>query len=192
MKKDLFSNFFKKFPPSNDLVKPTEEMLKWYADKLPEEILNFWKEYGFDNYANGLIKVIEPSNYFDSFYTWLGGEDFNKLPILVTAFGDIIYYRKLSETDYDICLLDIHYRKIEVCTYSLEEFFDGFIIDNEISEELLKEKLFAEAIESKGNLNFDEIFFFVPALALGGAESLKYVDKGNGAIHQQILFQIGN
>jgi len=192
MQKKIFSKFLKKFPPSDNLVKPTEEMLEWYADKLPEKLLCFWKEYGFGNYANGLIKVIEPSDYIDNFYTWIGGENFNKLPILLTAFGDLFYYRKLSETENDISLLNIHYRKIDVCTYNFDDFFDNYIIDDEISEDLLKEKLFAEAVELKGNINFDEIFFFVPALIFGGSETIKYLDKGSANIHQQILFQMGN
>jgi len=192
MQKDLFSKFLKKFPPSDNLVKPTEEMLELYADKLPKELLSFWKEYGFGNYANGLIKVIEPSDYMDSFYAWVGDSDFNKLPILLTAFGDLFYYRELSETENDISLLNIHYRKIDVCTYNFDDFFNDYILDDEISEDLLKEKLFAEAVESKGNLNFNEIFFFVPALILGGSETAKKLDKGSAVIHQQILFQMGN
>lgn len=192
MSKDLFTEFLKKYAPSTDTVKPTAEMLEWYSDKLPKELLDFWKEYGFGNYGNGLIKVIEPSDYMDSFYTWLGSEDFTKIPILVTAFGDIFYYRKLSETDNDISLLDIHNRQISVCTYSFEEFFEEFIIDDEVAEEVLKQDLFNEAISSKGNLTFEEIFFFTPALILGGSEDVKYIDRGDGATHQQVLFQLGN
>ena len=189
---DLFTKFLEKFPPNDNLVKPTDEILEWYSGKLPEEILNFWKEYGFGNYANGLIKIIEPSDYMDSLYTWLGGQDFNKLPILVSAFGDIFYYRKLSDTESDINILDIHYRDINVCAYSFEEFFNDYIIDKEICEEVLKEKLFAQSISTKGDLEFEEIFFFVPALALGGSETIEKIDKDDASTHQQILFQLGN
>lgn len=192
MEKDLFALFLKKFTPSNDLIKPTEEMLEFYSDKLPKELLDFWTEYGFGNYANGLIKVIEPSDYMDSFYTWIGGHDFTKLPILVTAFGDIFYYRQLSETENDICILNIHHRKIDVCAYSFEEFFEEFILDDEITEEVLKEKLFANAVLKKGNLEFEQIFFFVPALILGGTEGEESIDIGDASTHQELLFRMGN
>ena len=42
-------------------------------------------------------------------------------------------------------------------------------------------------------LKDDEIFFFAPALILGGGvESLDKVEKGVGAVHQQLLFQMGS
>ncbi|MBS9767558.1 MAG: DUF1851 domain-containing protein [Flavobacteriaceae bacterium] len=189
---DMFKDFVSKFPPAENLTKPTDEMLSWYADKLPKHLLDFWENYGFGNYGNGLIKVVEPSEYMDSLYSWLGiEEDFTKLPILITAFGDIYYYRKLSDTDDDISLLDIHYRKIDVCTYNFEDFFTDYIINNEISAEDLKEELFEDAVNQKGNLDYEEIFFFVPALMLGGNESVEFIDKGIGVVHQSLLLQMG-
>ncbi|WP_286674652.1 GAD-like domain-containing protein, partial [Clostridium sp. ZBS3] len=64
---------------------------------LPTELLNFWKEYGFGNYGDGIIKVINPLEYMENFYEWLGKEDFSKIPIILTAFGDAFYYRKLQD-----------------------------------------------------------------------------------------------
>jgi len=187
----IFDKFTDTYTPSSGLVKPTEEMLKWYTDKLPAELLDFWVAYGFGNYADGLIKVVEPSDYMDSFYTWLGKEDFSRLPILVTGFGDIFYYRKISETEEDISLLNIHYRNISVCEYSLKDFFQKYILNEEISTHLLKKPLFNEANSKLGRLTNDEIYFFSPALVLGGGEDAKYIDKGTGSVHQMVLFELG-
>ena len=192
MIRDQFSKFFKKYFKKSDTIEPTEAILDWCSDKLPKVLLDFWREHGFGNYGNGLIKVIDPSKYMASFYTWLGRNDFDKIPILVTAFGDIFYYRKLSETDNDISLLNIHHRRISVCTYGLEEFFEKFIVNDDVAKEVLKEDLFNEAILSKGDLAFEDIFFFTPALILGGGEDIKYIDKGDCFTHQQVLFQLGN
>ncbi len=192
MSRDLFVKFLKKYTKSLDTIEPTESILDWCSDKLPKVLLDFWSEHGFGNYGNGLIKVIDPSKYMSSFYTWLGRNDFDKIPILVTAFGDIFYYRKLSATDNDISLLNIHHRQISVCTYSLEEFFEKFIVDDEVANEVLKVDIFNEAIKLKGDLAFEEIFFFTPALILGGGEDIKHIDKGDGLTHQQVLFQLGN
>ena len=60
---------------------------------LPKEIIELWEEYGFGEYGDGLLKVVDPREYMNSLYTWLGQKDFNKIPIIVTAFGDIFYYR---------------------------------------------------------------------------------------------------
>jgi hypothetical protein len=186
-----FSKFVNTYKPSTDLTKPTQEMLEWYADKLPKELLRFWTEHGFGNYGDGLIKVVEPSEYMDSFYTWIGKEDDSKLPILVTAFGDIFYYRKLSDTEGDVSLLDIHYRNIEVCDYTLENFFEKYMVDPELSKELLKKSLFDQAVKKLGRLTYPDIYFFKPALVLGGAENTDYLDKGNASVHQLILHQLG-
>jgi len=123
-------------------------------------------------------------------YTWLGGKDENKLPIFITGFGDIFYYRKLTDEEDDVSLLDIHYRRIEVCTYSFMDFIEDFIVDEEIYEDILKKPLFTEAFEKLGELSEKEIYLFAPALALGGSEDVKFIKKGDAITQQQILFQM--
>ena len=51
--------------------------------------------------------------------------------------------------------------------------------------------LYDEALKEIGSLNHNEIFFFVPALVLGGAENIKYIKKGDANVHHQVLLQIG-
>ncbi|WP_411167782.1 T6SS immunity protein Tdi1 domain-containing protein [Clostridium sp. MB05] len=188
---NIFLQFTMVFEPSDDLVKPTEEELKQFEDILPSELLHFWKEYGFGNYGNGIIKVINPLDYMENLYEWLGKEDFSKLPILVTSFGDIFYYRKLSEVDEDICILNIHYRNITVCSYSLEDFLKSYIVDEVNYSKILRKELFDQAYAVKGNLKPNDIYFFVPSLILGGKESVELIDKGNANVHQSLLFQLG-
>ena len=127
----------------------------------------------------------------NSLYTWLGQKDFNKIPIIVTAFGDIFYYRKLEDNENDVSLLNIHYRKIEVCAYSYQEFFEGYILDEDVIKNVLRADLYKQAVKEFGKLDYKDIFFFTPALALGGGEDIKYIKKGNGAVHHQVLLQIG-
>ena len=54
--------------------------------------------------------------------------------------------------------------------------------------DVLRQNLHNKATEQIGMLRYDEIFFFVPALILGGAEDMKYVKKGDAATHQALLF----
>jgi hypothetical protein len=188
----MIDKFVENYRPGENLVKPDEELLEFGKKMLPPEILYLWENYGFGEYGDGFIKVVDPRDYMGNLYTWLGAQDFNKIPIIVSAFGDIFYYRKLENNENDISILDIHYRKIEVCTYSYEEFFEKYIIDSTIKENVLREKLYNEAINTLGNLQYNEIFFFVPALVLGGKEDIKYIKKGDANVHQQVLFELGN
>ena len=47
----VFDLFVSKYPPGNDLRKPTAETLEQFQGKVPAELLNFWQEYGFGNYG---------------------------------------------------------------------------------------------------------------------------------------------
>lgn len=51
--------------------------------------------------------------------------------------------------------------------------------------------LFQKAFAKHGGLSENEIFFFAPALAFGGTESIQYVEKGNAVVHQHLLFEMG-
>ena len=189
---NCMKKFIKKFKPSKNLQKPNEKILNFYREILPNEIIELWEEYGFGEYGNGLIKIVNPKDYMNSLYMWLGQIDYTKIPIIVTAFGDIFYYRKLEDDRNDISVLDIHYRKIIVCSYSYQEFFKKYIIDKKVIKNVLRDSLYKKAIKKLGKLNDKDIFFFVPALILGGKEDIKYIDKGNGIIQQQILFELGS
>ena len=192
MNKELIDNFVKEYIPGDNLIKPDEEILKFGKEMLPPEILYLWENYGFGEYANGLLKVVDPRDYVNSLYTWLGGVDYNKIPIIVSAFGDIFYYRKLEDNENDVSLLDIHYRKVDVCAWSYQVFFKNYIIDKNVRKNILREDLYNESVNKIGNLKYNEIFFFAPALIVGGIEKVEYVKKGDAKVHHQVLFQIGN
>ena len=40
-----------------------EELIKEYEDKLPSEVIAFWKEFGFGVFYNGYLKSINPNDY---------------------------------------------------------------------------------------------------------------------------------
>ena len=192
MNTTLIDRFIAEYKPGKDLVNPDKELLDFGRQMLPPEILYLWETYGFGEYGNGFIKVVDPRDYMHSLYTWLGKQDFSKIPLFVSAFGDIFYYRKLEGEENDISMLDIHYRKVEVCGYSYQEFFEGYMLDENVKENVLRRTLFNEATAKLGALAVNECFFFVPALVIGGAEDIKHVQKGDANVHQHLLFELGN
>lgn len=186
----VFDLFLNKYPPGNDLRKPTAEKLAQFQGKLPEELLAFWKKYGFGNYGGGLLKIIDPTDYVDTLTLWLGQQE-DCFPILMTGFGTLFIYRKLSETADDICLLDIHYRRSGSFSTGFSDFFEHILPAEPFAEQFLPVDLFQQASVKHGSLAENEIFFFAPALALGGAESIQYIKKGNAVVHQHLLFEMG-
>lgn len=190
MKKKSIEKFLQQFKPGENLKKPDETILNFGKQTLPEEIIYLWENYGFGDYGNGIIKIIDPRDYMNSLYTWLGKQDFHKIPIILTAFGDIFYYRKLDENENDVSLLNVHYRRVENCGYSYQEFFQKYIVDEDVIKNILRKDLYKEAVSKLGALKEEEIFYFVPALVLGGGENIKYIQKGKANVHHQVLLKI--
>ena len=119
-----FELFISKYPPDHNLRKPTAEMLAQFQGKVAAELLDFWQEYGFGNYGRGLLKLINPTDYIDTVTLWLGEQE-GCLPILMTGFGTLFIYRKLSETADDMCLLDIHCHKSGSFSTSFSDFLSA-------------------------------------------------------------------
>ena len=172
--------------------KVPESILQKYAEDLPQILIDLWKEEGWGNYNNGLIQTINPEEYKNTLWTWLGREVDNYTPFALDGFGNLFYYRKLTETDEDVCMLLAHYRSIETVSWSLGSFFNSFLCDDEMLEDLMWKSLHEEAVKKLGENKINESFHFAPALAIGGAPELSFVEKGNTIVHLDILFQMGN
>ncbi len=182
--------FMKKHAPGTLLRKASATEAEEYLDRLPDCLLELWRESGFGAYGNGIIRVINPDDYADALATWLGRHDERRIPIAVSAFGDIFYYRDLDEGEEDVSRIMVHYKSIDVCVWSLKDFFNEYLCDHEIIETVLRDKLFRKAVQALGPLADDEMYGFVPALAIGGAEDIKFVKKQKTLVHLELLFQM--
>ena len=178
------------FKVQENAIQVSESTIEEYRGKVPQLLIDLWKSGGFGNYNNGLIEIIDPKDFEPVLWTWLGREVENYVPFAISGFGEFFYYRKLTETDEDVCMIDIQYRKIETITWGLESFFEDFLTDEEDRKEWLREDLFNQAITNQGNLACNEIFTFTPILAMGGAEEVQYLKKGNAQAYQDIVFQM--
>jgi hypothetical protein len=185
--------FIEKHQPGPGCQPTDSEKISRYKDHLPETLLELWKEAGFGLYGDGLIQIIDPDIYRENLRGWLmrEEEDMSRLPIAISAFGDLFYYRKLSEDDdEDVSFIDPHTSEGGDLVWSLEEFFNQWCCDEEIIGNFLTEDMFREAASRKGLLEQNQIYYFVPALRLGGSRSLEHTDRGNAVVHLDILLQL--
>ena len=182
--------FIEKHQPGKDLQKAAQFKSDQYATRLPVSILELWRDYGFGSYSNGLIRLIDPEIYNETLYTWLGKKNDKRIPIALSAFGELFYYRDLGSGEEDVSMLNVHYKSVDVCSWSLKGFFNEYLCDDEIIEEVLRQELFREAFEKHGPLKNDEIYSFVPALAMGGAAEVGNIKKANALVHLDLLFQM--
>ena len=182
------STFITHFPPTQvDPVDP--EVIAKFQSVLPDYLISLWKEHGFGKYGDGLLELVNPDDFQSPLGTWLAKNPPNYFPIATSAFGHLFYYRKLSEQDEDVCMVDPLYVNIVTCVWSLEEFFEGYLCDDEVQQMILRKPLFNQGIAKLGPLARHEIFLFQPALAAGGAEKVEYLGLGNCQVHLEILFQ---
>ena len=187
---NMLEHFKKHYQPNADYTLATDEVINEYKDKVPSLLIDIWKSTGFGKYNNGLIEIIHPKEYESSLWTWLGTVKENYTPFAMTAFGELFYYRKLSETEEDVCIVDLQFRKIETLIWSLESFFDDFLVNEEDKKLWLREELFKEAISEFEDLKKGDVFTFVSILAFGGAEEIMYIQVGNARVYQDLVFQM--
>ena len=113
------------------------------------------------------------------------------LPIAISAFGLVFYYRLLSDDgDEDVSFIDPHNSDIGVTAWSLTDFFNDWICDDEIIEQFLEKSALAKAQTQYGKLVDNQMYCYLPALRLGGRASDLNLDKGDAATHLDFLYQL--
>lgn len=149
--------------------------------------------------ANGLILVTKPGALDDEMSDWLLGNVQGRRSIGRTAFGELIIFRDLRararelgsgdpETEGDVALIDIHYKKMTVLGTSVDAFLDG-LEDRAFQDAFLRRDMFEQAAARLGPLRPTQCYGFVPALALGGSDSADSVERVDWRVHQALLLQ---
>jgi len=184
----MLDNFYAVYTPDENRFRVGDSVLDKYAKLVPKELMYLWKKDGFGLYNKGLFQTIDPEDYRFVLELWLGKKMDNYTPFAQTAFGELFYYRKLSDSEGDICLVDIQYRKIEVITWEMDDFLNNFLTNSDDQREWLRSDLCNDAIEVIGVLGKNEIYTAAPILALGGDFSLSSLSRGNAQVYQELVF----
>lgn len=185
--------FLQRHPPSAGLTPATPAQLARYAGHLPAPLLALWQRHGFGFYGRGLIQLIDPDVYRDNLWGWLMRDepDMDRLPIALSAMGTIFYYRKLSEDgDEDVSFLNPHTSESGCAVWSLEQFFNEWLGENDNLTDQLHANEFDAMAAQAGPLARDEMYFHEPALRLGGDGRLAHIARGSAPVHLDLLLQL--
>lgn len=187
MNKDLVIGFLKCFAPDEKLDNVGDSYFEKYNGVLPDEILAIWANFGFGNYGSGILKMVDPDLFQKNLNTWRREENDKYIPFMITAFGDMFYYKTIDGSVY---LLSIIYRKEKKVANSFEEFLRDYITSAPAIRGDLRAALYSAAYDSEniGPLSNDDIYAFFPAVAQGGAETLESIQKADAYVYQDIAY----
>ncbi len=193
-----FENFILKHPPIGNLEKANSQLLEKYKTLVPNGLLEIWEQHGFGFYGNGFLQLINPDDFHEVLCGWLLRKpDPTRIPIMITAFGTVIYYRMLERDEEnatilaeDVAYLEPNYRETNVCSWSLDGFFDDYICNQDILQEMFYYNNFEIAKEKYGVLETNNMYCFTLALSLGGSEDIDKMMQGNAIVQLDLLLQL--
>ena len=161
------------------------EIIKKYQGRIPDELMEVWKEYGFGSFYSGYLKIINPDEYqeiLEESY-WNGKIS---IPIFLTGFGDIITWRDNTYVGL------VKYRKndIAVLAGGFDFFFGDLMVESSSLIRKLDKGLYSNAVSRLGSLEYDECFGFVPLLPSGGSEKVENLQKVKIQPHIDLITQM--
>ncbi len=179
--------------PPGPLVRPlTESEVARSCGVLPESLLQVWRQVGVGMYGDGLLQLIDPGEYQAILRGWLmlDDDDGSRVPIALSAFGHLFYFRKLGDDDEDVCVVDPHASSGGVLTWSLDSFFNELLCEPSSIADVLEAEAVAQAAARVGPLSAGEMYGYSPALRLGGSPSADHVARYGAVVHLDFLLQL--
>ncbi|AYL83479.1 GAD-like domain-containing protein [Pseudomonas syringae pv. actinidiae] len=189
-----YAFFLEKFGLAIERYEVPASSIAKYKNKLPDQLLDYWEEYGWSGYANGAFWTVNPQDYEYLLKSWLTTVDIpqeNYYVIARSAFGKLYVRGEKSGWCLTISSYSARYFRRtsnlteEKLDFGIKTFFS--FIDPEHND---LEGLFQPVLVHLGPLKSDEIYGFVPALALGGPMELKNLQKVKTIEHLTFLSQL--
>jgi len=194
-----FAAFLEEFGPAIDRRDATLSTVDQYRGVLPEQLLAYWQEHGWCGYGRGLFWTVDPKVYEPVLEAWIGETPFMEEDayhiIARGAFGDIYFFgartgRKLHVVAPDARVLPPRMPGTTDLNLSIRAFFASQTRAACEFSDAKGAPLFARALQKLGPLRHDEMYGFVPALALGGPATLDHLQKVKAVEHLALLAQL--
>lgn len=178
--------FAKAHPPRADNVPASADALARHKGDVPAALLELWRKHGFGFYGDRQICLIEPDAWQATLDRWIVSppDAVRRVPIALTPFGAIVYYRKLTAADEDVATLDPVTRKVDVVSWSLTEFFNTVLCDPASLDALAPSHLLDAGRREAGALKRGEVYHVDPVLLT--MQMLKIVRTDALALHKKL------
>ena len=198
---DYFYNHEGFGPPIDSMPVP-ESIVEAYRGKLPDALLTYWKAMGWAGFGNGLLWLVDPREYADVLNAWMHATDFyskdryhvfargalGELHVWGERTGPCLHinapYSMIFPSD-DSADMALGKADLLLQTWLIVCEKDAFDMEDDGDK-----PLFERAVKLLGRPGPDEMFGFVPALALGGPCRLDHLQKVNAVEHLMFLAQV--
>jgi hypothetical protein len=192
---DYFEYFLNKMGPPIERQEATRLAKEKYQDKLPEQLLAQWEQWGWCGYGEGIYWIVNPADYEVVVHEWLtqSGISFAHHYHVIArgAFGDLYVWRQTTGSVLKITPFYARFHEeqntVPVCGFD-EKIKAFFAFTRRESNDF--DNMFDKALKKLGPLKSDEMYGFVPAIALGGPGELKHLQKVKIIEHLAFLSQI--
>lgn len=167
-----FESFEEECGPAAPYARVSQEAVDRYRDTLPAALLEYWQARGWCSYLDGFLWLVNPDDFIESVQAWVEPGTGPAIVFARTAFADLFVWY-----EGNVHFLNVHRDRMDDITDDIEIFFDGILPDQEYLDKGLMADLFRKAQPKLGTPGPDECYAFVPALALGGREDVKSLQR---------------
>ena len=195
--------FFENFGMPFASTPVSVETLAKYRGKLPDRLLEYWQEFGFCGFKDGIFWLTNPEDYEDILTEWLPEDELKKKKHYVIArsgFGDLFVWNSELGYEYEISSLwrwilkiDIHFSDW-IRDGRADEVIDIFIGSNRYEELDTQDNdgnpLFQRCVELWGPLAENEMFTFAPYHFINNSMTLDAIRKADLFINFDIIRQM--
>lgn len=154
------NRFVTAHPPAPQVRPAPPDLVAAYEGLLPDSLLELWRRKGLGPYGAYQITLIDPRPWQAVLDRWVvsAPDGVRRIPIALTPFGVLLYYRKLTATDEDVCSIDPVTKETADLAWSLERFFNGLLCDLPSLDSLISPEQLKIALQECGPLAPGEVY----------------------------------
>jgi hypothetical protein len=198
---DDFEGLVSTLPLQHPRTYPSSDQIEQYHGELPSCLLNYWQEYGWGAFGDGMFWLVNPADFTSTLDAWchdlvdtdgayvIGRSAFGKLVVWKRGHGKFMHVVPFEHTIFT-------FAPNKFVQAGKEDFSFGVMIsqvdpDSLDYEDKRENPLFRRALKKLGPIEQHEMYAFVPALSLGGSAEVASLENVNMEAHLHFLAELG-
>lgn len=166
------------------LYKIPKENLEKHSNSLSKEAFTFLESFGVSSFSSALFYSVDPTSTKELLKDWNPNWE-TCSPMIRSAFGSIFYFQNKK-----IWQLDPVFQVQKQLPMDTNIFLNVFLCNDAFLNSAFYKDIFDQVVDKLSPPAIDEVYAFVPALALGGSKTPESVQKVKLKEHLLLLSQL--